>query len=317
MLLCPDANQGISLKNTDNMSAETVKQSSSFKFAGKMQDYKLLIKFNLSFMVVFSALISYLLAPKVKEYDWASIILFFVGGMLVTGSANTINQIVEKDTDALMKRTAGRPVASGRMSTGEAWAFAVISGIAGVLILWHFNLLTAVLAAFSLFVYAFIYTPLKKVSSISVLVGAIPGSLPCLIGWAAGNDDLSAGGWVLFALQFFWQFPHFWAIAWIAHKDYTAAGFKMLPSNEGPTKYSAIQAVIYSLLLLPVGILPYLIGMSGIVGLVIVLIANLLMVWQCVRLYREMTVKAARRVMFGSYIYLPVVLLALLASKIS
>jgi protoheme IX farnesyltransferase len=184
-----------------------------------------------------------------------------------------------------------------------------------VLILSHFNWLTAALAAFSLFVYAFIYTPLKKVSSVSVLVGAIPGSLPCLIGWAAGNDDLSAGGWILFALQFFWQFPHFWAIAWIAHKDYTAAGFKLLPSTEGPTKYSAIQAIIYSLLLLPVGILPWLTGMSGIVSLIIVLICNFLMVGQCVRLYREMTVKAARRVMFSSYIYLPVVLLSLLANK--
>jgi len=235
--------------------------------------------------------------------------------MLVTGSANTINQIVEKDTDALMKRTANRPVASGRMSVQEAWTFAVLAGVVGVLILWRFNFLTAALAAFSLFVYAFIYTPLKKVSSISVLVGAIPGSLPCLIGWAAGNDDLSAGGWILFALQFFWQFPHFWAIAWIAHKDYTAAGFKMMPSNEGPGKYSAIQAIIYSLLLLPVGVLPYLNGMSGMVSLVIVTIANLLMVGQCVRLYREMSVKAARRVMFSSYIYLPVVLLALLANK--
>ena len=257
---------------------ETEKQSSSLKFAGKLQDYKLLIKFNLSFMVVFSALISYLLAPKVKEYDWVAIGLFFIGGMLVTGSANTINQIVEKDTDAMMKRTANRPVASGRMSTQEAWTFAVLAGAGGVLILSHFNLLTAALAAFSLFVYAFIYTPLKKVSSVSVLVGAIPGSLPCLIGWAAGNDDLSAGGWILFALQFFWQFPHFWAIAWIAHKDYTAAGFKLLPSTEGPTKYSAIQAIIYSLLLLPVGVLPYLTGMSGMVSLVIVLIANLGMV---------------------------------------
>ena len=292
-----------------------VKQSSSLKFAGKLQDYKLLIKFNLSFMVVFSSLISYLLAPKVKEYDWVAIGLFFIGGMLVTGSANAINQIVEKDTDALMKRTAGRPVAAGRMSTEEAWTFAVLAGVGGVLILSHFNLLTAALAAFSLFVYAFIYTPLKKVSSFSVLVGAIPGSLPCLIGWAAGNDDLSAGGWILFALQFFWQFPHFWAIAWIAHKDYTAAGFKMMPSTEGPTKYSAIQAIIYSLLLLPVGVLPYLTGMSGMVSLVIVLIANLLMVGQCVRLYREMTVRAARRVMFSSYIYLPVVLLSLLANK--
>ena len=293
------------------------KPSSSFTLAGKLQDYKLLIKFNLSFMVVFSALISYLLAPKVKEYDLGAMLLFFLGGMLVTGSANAINQVVEKDTDALMKRTAKRPVAAGRMSVQEGWVFAIVAGAAGILILGHFNFLTAALSAFSLFVYAFIYTPLKKVSSISVLVGAVPGALPCLIGWAAGNDDLSAGGWALFALQFFWQFPHFWAIAWIAHKDYTTAGFKMLPSNEGPTKYSAIQAVIYSLLLLPVGILPYFTGMSGLVSMGVVLVANLLMVWQCVRLYREMTIQAARRVMFGSYIYLPVVLLALLANKIS
>ena len=298
-----------------------VKQPSSLTFAGKLQDYKLLIKFNLSFMVVFSALISYLLAPNIKEFDWVSIGLLFLGGMLVTGSANAINQIVEKDTDALMKRTANRPVASGRMSVEEARTFALLSGIGGVLILYfHFNFLAAALAAFSLFLYAFVYTPLKKLSSISVLVGAIPGSLPCLIGWAAGNDDLSIGGWVLFALQFFWQFPHFWAIAWIAHKDYTAAGFKLLPSTEGPTKYSAIQAIIYSLLLIPVGVLPYFVGgnnggMSGIVSLVIVLGANLAMVGQCVRLYREMTVTAARRVMFSSYIYLPVVLLSLLANK--
>jgi protoheme IX farnesyltransferase len=292
-----------------------VKQPSSLKFAGKLQDYKLLIKFNLSFMVVFSALISYLLAPKVKEYDWAAIGLFFIGGMLVTGSANAINQIVEKDTDALMKRTAGRPLAAGRMSTEEAWTFAVLAGIGGTLILSRFNLLAAGLGAFSLFLYAFIYTPLKKISSISVLVGAVPGSLPCLIGWAAGNDRLSAGGWILFAIQFFWQFPHFWAIAWIAHKDYAAAGFKLLPSTEGPTKYSAIQAVIYSLLLVPVGVLPWLTGMCGPIGAIIVLLANLFMVGQCVRLYREMTVKAARRVMFSSYIYLPVVLLGLLATK--
>jgi len=200
------------------MQQESVEQSSSFKIAGKLQDYKLLIKFNLSFMVVFSAVLSYLLAPKVIQYNWISIILLFIGGMLVTGSANAINQVVEKDTDALMKRTAKRPVASGRMSTREGWIFALLSGIAGVLILWHFNFLTAALAAISLFIYAFIYTPLKKVNSIAVLVGAVPGALPCLIGWAAGNDDLSAGGWALFAIQFFWQFPHFWAIAWIAIK---------------------------------------------------------------------------------------------------
>lgn len=160
------------------------------------------------------------------------------------------------------------------------------------------------------------YTPLKKVSSIAVLIGAVPGALPCLIGWAAGQEALTTGGWVLFAIQFFWQFPHFWAIAWIAHRDYSNAGFKLLPSTEGPGKYSAIQSVVYSLVLIPVGMLPYVTGMSGIVSFWIVLAANLFMLLQCIRLYREMESKAARRVMFSSYIYLPVVLLALLADKI-
>lgn len=284
---------------------------------GRWKDYLQLIKLSLSIMVVFSSVISYLLAPKVVEYNWGMIFLLFAGGLLVTGSANAINQVVEKKTDAQMKRTMNRPVASGRMSEREGWAFAIITGVAGVFILGHyFNWLSASLAAFSLFLYAFIYTPLKKVNSVAVLVGAVPGALPCLIGWAAGNDELSAGGWVLFALQFLWQFPHFWAIAWIAHKDYSAVGFKLLPSGEGPTRYTAIQTIIYSLLLIPVGVIPYLLDMSGTISLVIVALANLFMVWRCIMLYRSMEVKAARRVMFGSYIYLPVVLLALLLDKV-
>ena len=298
------------------MTEVTVKENSSFTIASKIRDYMLLVKFSLSFMVVFSAVISYLLAPKIVEYDWMMIILLFVGGLLVTGSANAVNQIVEKDTDAMMKRTASRPIASGRMSAKEGWTFVIVSLVIGIFILaYFFNWLSAVTALFSWFVYAYLYTPLKKISSVSVLVGAIPGALPCLIGWAAGNDDLGMGGWILFAIQFFWQFPHFWAIAWIAHKDYTAAGFKLMPSTQGPTKYSAIQSIIYSLVLLPVGVLPYLNGMSGIVSFWIVLAANLFMVAQCVRLYREMNVQAARRVMFSSYIYLPIVLLALLGDK--
>jgi heme o synthase len=300
------------------MQQETVKQPSSLIIAGKVKDYMLLIKFSLSFMVVFSAVISYLLAPDVVQYDWGRIILLFVGGMLVTGSANAVNQAVEKDTDAMMKRTAKRPVASGRMSATEAWTFAIVALAAGLFILAvYFNILSAVIALVSWFIYAFMYTPLKKVSSVSVLVGAVPGALPCLIGWAAGQDQLSIGGWVLFAIQFFWQFPHFWAIAWIAHKDYTNAGFKLMPSVDGPTKYSAIQSVIYSLVLIPVGTLPYLVGMSGMISFWIVLAANLAMLWQSIRLVREMETRAARRVMFGSYIYLPVVLLALLADKLS
>lgn len=299
------------------MEQVTVKQQSSLNIAGKVKDYMMLIKFSLSFMVVFSAVISYLLAPKVVEYDWLHIILLFIGGLLVTGSANTVNQVVEKDTDAMMARTAKRPVASGRMQPAEAWAFAIIAVVVGLFILGYcFNWLSAGLALFSWFVYAYMYTPLKKVSAVSVLLGAVPGALPCLIGWAAGQDELSVGGWVLFAIQFFWQFPHFWAIAWIAHKDYSNAGFKLMPSVEGPTKYSAIQSIIYSLVLIPVGTLPYLVGMSGMMSFVIVLIANLYMLLQSVRLYREMEKKAARRVMFTSYIYLPVVLLALLADKL-
>jgi len=283
----------------------------------KLRDYSQLIKPSLSIMVVFSSVISYLLAPKVVEYDWKMIVLLFVTGLLVTGSANAINQVVEKDTDAMMKRTAKRPVASGRMTVAEGWAFAIITGVIGVFMLGNFfNWLSAGIALFSLFLYAFIYTPLKKVSSISVLVGAVPGALPCLIGWAAGNDALSLGGWVLFSLQFMWQFPHFWAIAWISHKDYTKAGFKLLPSELGPTKYTAIQTIIYSLLLIPVGVIPYFIGMSGTVSLVIVALANVFMVWRCVQLYRNMDVPSARRVMFSSYIYLPIVLLALLADKL-
>jgi len=283
----------------------------------KLKDYAQLIKPSLSIMVVFSSVISYLLAPKVVEYDWKMIVLLFVAGLLVTGSANAINQVVEKDTDAMMKRTSKRPVAAGRMTTGEGWAFAVITGVIGIFMLGNFfNWLSAGIALFSLFLYAFIYTPLKKVSSISVLVGAVPGALPCLIGWAAGNDALSSGGWVLFLLQFMWQFPHFWAIAWIAHKDYSKAGFKLLPSELGPTKYTAIQTIIYSLLLIPVGVIPYFIGISGAISLVIVALANVFMVWRCVQLYRNMDVPSARRVMFSSYIYLPVVLLALLADKL-
>ncbi|MBX3239662.1 MAG: heme o synthase [Chitinophagaceae bacterium] len=276
-----------------------------------------LIKFTLSFTVVFSAVISYLLAPGIT-FNIVSVLLLLIGGMLITGSANAINQIAEKDTDGMMKRTAKRPVASGKMSVSEASAFAAVAGALGVYIIgaW-FNWTAAMIGLFSLFLYGFVYTPLKKVHSVSVLVGAVPGALPCLIGWVAGTDSLSVGGWALFAIQFFWQFPHFWAIAWVAHNDYSRAGFKLMPSDAGPTRYSAIQAVIYSLLMVPAGLVPYFIGMSGQVSLVIILLANLFMVWQSIRLYREMSVPAARRVMFSSYIYLPIVLLSLLADKVA
>lgn len=291
--------------------------SVSYRIAAKVKDYFQLIKFTLSFTVVFSCVICYLLAPGIT-YNLKMVVLLFTAGMLITGAANAINQAVEKDTDALMKRTGKRPVADGRMSQHEAYTFACVAGISGVLLMWQFfNLASAGLSAFSLFLYAFIYTPLKKVNSIAVLVGAFPGALPCLIGWVAGTGEFSAGGWILFGIQFLWQFPHFWAIAWVAHGDYSKAGFKLLPSDKGPTKFTAMQAIMYSLLMIPCGILPYYIGMTGFVSLWIVIACNIFMVVQCIRLYVEMDVKAARRVMFSSYIYLPIVLLALLADKIN
>lgn len=308
----------------------TISKSTSFVLASKVKDYFLLIKFTLSFMVVFSTVVSYLLAPNIK-FDLLQVLLLFVAGMLITGSANSINQALEKNTDALMKRTAKRPVASGRMSTNEAYAFAFIAGVVGVGMMWYFfNLESALVGLASLFLYGFIYTPLKKINSVAVLVGAIPGALPCLIGWVAATGEihplavihigdkevLNIGGWILFAIQFLWQFPHFWAIAWVAHEDYAKAGFKLLPSDKGPTRFTALQSIMYSVMMIPVGVLPYYFGISGIVSLWIVLGCNLWMVYVSIQLYNKMDVPSARKVMFSSYFYLMIVFLSLYADKI-
>lgn len=282
----------------------------------KFKDYLQLIKFTLNITVVFSSVISYLLVPNIG-FNLKMILLLSIAGLLVTGSANTINQIYEKESDALMKRTGNRPIAAGRMSKEEAWFFAVLSGAVGCWMMWYFfNLEAALLSLLSLFIYGFVYTPLKKVSAISVLVGAFPGAFPCLIGWVAGADGFTAGGWVLFAIQFIWQFPHFWAIAWVAHRDYDLAGFKLLPNQNEPTKKTALQAIGYSMIMIPLGFLPNLVGITGVYSMWFVLAANIAMVIQCFRLYKDMDVKAARRVMFSSYIYLPIVLISLLADKL-
>lgn len=291
--------------------------SLSFRMASKVKDYFLLIKFTLSFLVVFTTVISYLLAPNVVEFDLPKVLLLFFAGMLVTGGANAINQTLEKNTDALMKRTSKRPVAAGRMQPTEGYMFAAVCGIGGTLILgFFFNWSSALLALFSLVLYGFVYTPLKKVNSIAVLVGAFPGALPCLIGWVAATNEFSAGGWILFAIQFLWQFPHFWAIAWLAHEDYTRAGFKLLPSNKGPTKFTAIQGIIYSMLMVPIGLMPYFFKMSGVVSMWIILLCNLIMVVLSINLFYKMDKKSARFVMFGSYFYIMFVFISLYANKL-
>lgn len=275
-------------------------------------------------MVVFSTVVSFLIAPNEQFYvrdKIISVLLLFVAGMLITGSANAINQLLEKKSDGLMMRTAKRPVASGRMSVNEAGVFAFIAGALGIFMMWkYFNFQSAMVGLFSQFLYGFIYTPLKKVNSVSVLVGAIPGALPCLIGWVAATDDFGIGGWVLFGIQFLWQFPHFWAIAWLAHKDYTAAGFKLLPADKGPTRFTAMQSIIYSALMIPVGFMPYVFGVTdsgtrGIIATAVLLICNLWMVYVSVLLFKNMEARSARRVMFSSYFYLMIVLLALFIGR--
>lgn len=289
------------------------------------------MKFTLSFTVVFTCVISFQIAPNNTSFDWFKILLLTFAGLCITGSANAINQAVEKHTDAKMKRTADRPVAAGRMSEQTAYTFAIVTGLLGVGLMWYyFNFSAAVLSAFSLFLYAFIYTPLKKINSIAVLVGAFPGAIPCLIGWVAATDIFSpfesfivngkeysnAGGWALFLVQFLWQFPHFWAIAWVSHTDYSKVGFKLLPAKEGPTRFTALQSIMYAVLMIPIGFLPHYFNITGDLSMWVVLVANIFMVVQCIRLYQNMGVPAARRVMFSSYIYLPIVFLALLADKI-
>ena len=302
--------------------------SKSFALASKVKDYFQLIKFTLSFMVVFSTVVSFLIAPWEKVYidpvthiytrhPLISVLLLFVAGLFITGSANTINQVLEKDTDAIMQRTAKRPIASGRMSVNEGYMFAFIIGITGIAMMWYFfNLNSALVGLASLFIYGFIYTPLKKVNSIAVLVGAIPGALPCLIGWVAATDNFEIGGWVLFAIQFIWQFPHFWAIAWLAHEDYSKAGFKLLPSDKGPTKFTALQTIMYSAMMIPIGILPYFYKLSGVTSMWIVLGCNLWMLYMSVILFIKMDKASARKVMFSSYFYLMIVFLSLWADKI-
>ncbi len=312
-----------------------IPQSVSYTISSKVKDYIILVKFTLSFMVVFSSVVCYLLAPNV-EYNLLSVLVLFFAGLCITGSANAINQTVERKTDALMKRTADRPVAAGRMSVKEAYTFAAIAGTVGVIIMWYwFNIESAILSLFSLFLYAYIYTPLKRINAVSVIVGAFPGALPCLIGWVAGTGYINPfatfqgvlstgevgqfmnyGGYILFAIQFLWQFPHFWAIAWLAHKDYDKAGFKLLPSREGTTKFSAMQTVIYSMMMVPVGMLPYYFHIAGILSFWVLLFCNLWMVFVSVLLVIKMNGAAARRVMFSSYFYLMIVFLTLLFDKI-
>jgi protoheme IX farnesyltransferase len=282
----------------------------------KLQDYKQLIKLNLSLMVVLSSVIGYWVAPNVG-FEPLNMFILFIGGLLVTGAANACNEVWEQDTDALMKRTSNRPLPSGRMSCTEAVSFAVLSLALGLALLWwKFNLLCAFISLVSFVLYVLAYTPLKKVSPINVFVGAIPGALPALIGWSAATGTVSLGGWSLFALQFLWQFPHFWSIAWLAHDEYKKAGMKMLPTNTKDNNTTSLQCVQYTIVLMAFSIMPFLTHITNWRASALIALAGAGFLYKAIQFYKTNQDAQARQLMFASFIYLPAVYIALIIDKL-
>ncbi len=257
-----------------------------------------------------------MLATPVAE-NWISFVCFILGGFLVSGSSVTINQIVEKDFDAVMKRTKNRPIPSLKISKEEATLFSVVTGVAGISLIYLTTTpLAAGLSFISLLLYAFVYTPLKRVGSIAVFVGAIPGALPPLIGWTAATGLITPEALVIFSIQFIWQFPHFWAIAWLSDEDYKKAGFKLLPGGGAKDLNTAINIMIYTLFLLPLGLLPTLFGLTGLTSAVVATICGVMFLATTFRLMKDTSNEKARRIMFGSFIYLPIVQITFLLDKI-
>lgn len=274
-----------------------------------------LTKFRLSITVVFSAAFGFVLATE--NLIVSDLLLFCLASFCTTAAANMINQIIEIDLDKLMKRTESRPLPSSRISINETiLAIVFFASIAFCILFFQFNIKAASLALLSLVLYGFVYTPLKRVGPIAVAVGALPGAFPPMIGWIAATNSFGLEPGILFAIQFFWQFPHFWAIAWVLDEDYKKAGFKLLPSNGERDINSAIQIMIYTLFLLPLCWLPFYLGMTGINSAVIAMVFGILFLAQTFHLMKTVTNKAAQQLMFGSFIYLPVVQISYLLDKI-
>jgi len=275
-------------------------------------DFSKLIKFRLTFLVVFSASISFLIGSKVNgEIVWKNWALLIIGGFLVTAAANGFNEIIEKDLDKLMRRTADRPLPSGKITNGQALVLSLIMGIGGTYILGHLNLTAGYLSVFSIFLYAFVYTPAKRKSPVAVFIGAIPGALPPLIGYVAAHEKIDYIALILFGIQFVWQFPHFWAIAWVLDDDYKLAGFRLLPTGKRDAT-SALITFVFTLVLVPVSLLPTYYGFGGLYVGAVSLIVSFAFLYFAFNLLLKQDISSAQKVMYASFFYLPVVQLALL-----
>ena len=279
-------------------------------------DFKALTKMRLALSVVFSSLAGYLLAaPQLNFYD---LLLLAVGGYCMVGASNAFNQVLERDLDAQMERTKNRPLPTGRVHVPRALALAIFLTLVGICLLYLLNWRTAFFGSLSIFLYVAVYTPLKTRTPLAVFVGAFPGAIPFMLGWVAYTNHFGIEPGVLFMLQFFWQFPHFWAIAWMLDEDYKKAGFKMLPTGE-KDRGTAFQIVVYSLWMLLISILPYTHYTGALqlsdYGVVAVVLVGILMLYFATDLMLKKTNEAARRLMFGSVFYISSVQLIYVMDK--
>lgn len=284
------------------------------KLSGVLRDYAQLVKIRLSLLVVFSASMAYLVEAH-QSVDTLTIWLLSIGGFLITGAANTCNQVREQDSDKLMKRTCTRPLPGNRLSKKSARIFALIIGSAGIALLLWINLFSAVLGLVAFLMYVFAYTPLKKVGPVAVIPGAIAGSLPILIGCTAATGSITLTSMLLFFIQFIWQFPHTWSIAWMLDEEYNRAGIHMLPSRGGKNRTSAVIILASTFLLIPAAYLMYEYAIAGRAVFALVATAGLILTLFSLFLLRNIERRSALRLMLASFFYLPMVLIALVLDR--
>jgi heme o synthase len=283
-------------------------QDNAFSLKTLFADFTAITKARLAVSVVFSSVAGYLLGVSEENaFSWATFIMLTIGGYCMVGASNVFNQIIEKDLDALMDRTKNRPVPSGKMSVKNAFALGAALTIAGIAILYSINPKTAMFGAISIFLYTSVYTPLKTKTPLAVFVGAFPGAIPFMLGWVAAANDFGIEAGTLFLIQFFWQFPHFWAIGWFLFDDYKKAGFFMLPTGKKDKK-TALQTILYTIWLIIASLLPVT-GFTGelklsVVSAVVVLLLGLWMLVYAVKLYKKMDGPAAKKLMLVSVSYI-------------
>jgi len=283
----------------------------------KARAYVELLKPRLSMLVAFSCAFGYGLATH-GDVNWFTLTILTVAGFFLSGASVAINQVIERDYDKLMERTKNRPLPTGKLAVSEALLFALICTIVSLMLLFFYtNMLTVTLSVVSMLLYCFAYTPLKRVGPIAVFVGAFPGALPPLLGWIAATGEITHEAMVIFGIQFIWQFPHFWAIAWVADDDYKKAGFKLLPSGGGKDLNTCIQIMTYTMFLIPLGLLPARFGITGLNSAIVATICGVAFFAQTFSLMKTGSRQSALRIMFGSFLYLPIVQIAYLLDKVN